>query len=154
MAEGRALVAAVPNVIEDDPQLALLLSVAAADLLGDVPAAASALHQSIGGERTIYEATWPDDLDPPSVNGDISGDGRLLAVAGAAGNRVEVHDIDAGGVVWSHEFALESPEDAEISAKFVNDDRELLVGVGWYDAESPQVPPEVGLHVFDAITVT
>lgn len=148
-AEGRALLAAVPEALEADPQAALLLALEANRRLEGDPAAIAALHDAIAAARTVYETTWPVEMP---IIGDLSPDGTLLVVAGRSGNRFEVHDVDAGEVVWHHEFAA---EELEIVPKFVNGGTELLVSVGWTPPperalETP--PPEVGMHVLDAAT--
>jgi len=109
-AEGRALLASVDSASEQDPQLALLLSISAADRLGEQPGAMSALHDTITAQRTVYETEWTGDLiNGFEVEGDLSADGRLLTIVGPAGNTVELHDTDRGTLLWVHEFDVERP---------------------------------------------
>ncbi len=150
-AEGRALLAAVPEALETDPQAALLLALEASRRLEGDTAAIAALHDSIAAARTIFETSWPVDM--PTA-GDLSPDGTLLAVAGRLGDSFEVHDIDAGGLAWRHEF---DSTDLVIVPKFVNAGTELFVSVGWTPPleQALDTPPsDVGFHIFDAATGT
>ena len=142
LAEGRAVVAAVPGFIDSDPQLSLLLSIEAARLLGDVPSVRAALRQSLAFQP-VYEEIDPaeEDFDRPigGLVGDISPDGRVLVSALSSGNSFEVRDVDFDVVHWSHRFDVGPAADYQVSVEFVNQGREILAGLGWYpDAIDPE----------------
>ncbi len=156
LAEGRALVAAVPNVIAEDSQLALLLSMAAGELLGNAPAVTTALHETIAAQRTVYQTEWAGSFTRDvEIGGDLSADGKLLAVVGPTGTTVHVHDVDDGGLLWSQVFDVEQPAEHQVMARFIGNGEELLLGLSWQPEmnralETPS--SELGFHVVDSRT--
>jgi WD40 repeat protein/DNA-binding SARP family transcriptional activator len=109
LARGRELAASALRVVDEDPELSLLLALEST-LLGDPsPEAIRAVRQALlthQAERTI---TWDDTElvragSASMFEGAISPDGRLLAVGGGAwggttGN-LELWDLEAGSRLW------------------------------------------------------
>lgn len=169
VAEGRALIAAMPQAAIADPQHALILAIEASERLGDVPIATTALHDAIAGESTVAEIRFDSDVTMVphagavigdtlagfNLDGDLSPDGSHLAVVGPFGDTVEVYRVDTGELTWAHSFGARPANEHRLMARFIGDGRELLVGVSWHPgAARAQATPfgALGFHVLDSAT--
>lgn len=171
IAEGRALLAALPQTLLADPQEALALAIGAAERLGEVAAVTTALHEVIGAQPTIANFNFESEvplahhraanvggrLPRFNLDGDISPDGRLVALVGAFGNTVELHRVDTAELVWSHTFDAEPAVEHRLMARFANGGEQLVIGVSWHPSTERAFadPSEaVGFHVLDVSTGT
>lgn len=154
-AQARRLLASSAEVVDRDPELALLLALEAAERLPDDPEAAAALHRSLAANRNVLSAAWPVE-DTVSTQVDMTDDGTTMAWAGQPGGLVEVRAVSSGEVHWQHDFGDQDGQDLVIRPRFVRGDRELLVTVQFSprdNAAAATPPPDaVGAHVFDVAT--
>ncbi len=155
LARSRGLAASAINVLDDDPELSVLLSMEAAKGADPAFESVSALHQALQSHRTIRTITWPDEwpMDPGTV-GSISPDGRYVAVSGA-GHQMAVWDLEVASdePIWT--FEVPYPDYAVIVPYFNTDGSHVIATVAWRSRieapeDWPAPPAEVGVHVFDS----
>jgi WD40 repeat protein len=147
----QTLVASAAAVVDDDPELALLLAtVGATKLEGDV-AAQAVLREAMSSARTLFSYPWTADADVRGVWGDLNGDGSRLAVGGDPSGTFVMVDVDSGEEMWR--FAP-SPAEAErtyTEAEFVFGDEFVIVNLGpmfWHDQGANPVDG-LGLYLLD-----
>jgi WD40 repeat protein/DNA-binding SARP family transcriptional activator/energy-coupling factor transporter ATP-binding protein EcfA2 len=114
LARSRELAASAIAVLDDDPELSLLLSLEAARGSDPSLQAVRAVHEAIREHRvlttiTVDETALTPTPDPTSVTAALSPDGRLLAIGGAAGGTagdpnaarsLEVWDVAGRRRLW------------------------------------------------------
>jgi DNA-binding SARP family transcriptional activator/WD40 repeat protein len=93
------------SIVEDDPELSLLLGMHALELAPDdediFPRRFfTAFREAVHASRTILHLTWDAAGEPVRHSGDISPDGRRLVLTTAA-YTVEVRDARTGEFEWS-----------------------------------------------------
>ena len=107
-ANGEALAAQALNLVDRDPELALLLAVQSLtiDLGGS---GISTAYAALIGDRQLFETTTPGDREPVRgvAVGGLHPDGHLLAVAASSGNGISVHEVDTGETRWTVSVADE-----------------------------------------------
>ncbi len=153
VADARRLLASSAEVLDRDPELALLLATEAAERLVGDPEAAAALHTASAANRTLRSLTWPVQ-GARNTQVDMTDDGATMVWAGQPGGLVELRDIESGEVHWQHDFGENNGGDLIVRPRFVSQDREVLVTVQFSPGENDrarQPPPgSVGVHVLDA----
>jgi DNA-binding SARP family transcriptional activator/WD40 repeat protein len=148
VAHSRELGASAVNVLDEDPELSVLLALQAAQIADPPLQSVSALHESLASHNKIFSYQWPVEREAVELMTAISPDGRLLA-ARADGSYIEVVEVDSGRKAWDREF----PEGAIVQFAFAPDGSNLLVTVGRESEEgSESLEAELGVHGFDAKT--
>jgi WD40 repeat protein len=146
VARAEALAAHATAQLDVDPELAVLLASEA--LAVDArPAAVNAMHTALQQHRTIFQVGVADDTDLTAVGG-LSPDGKLLAVASAFSDVLEVWDVDTGERAWSLSTADEPLK--ILNAGFTIDGADLVALVIGDFTQGNPAPAE--LRVFDAQT--
>jgi DNA-binding SARP family transcriptional activator/WD40 repeat protein len=150
IANSRELGASAINVLDEDPELSVLLSLQAAGIDNPPFESVSALHESLAAHHKVFTYQWPDDQEAAGdMSTRLSPDGTLIA-ANAGGSDIEVVNANSGDRLWSHEF----PNDAIVRIAFSPDGSTVVATVGW--AGTAETSPttalqdELGVHRFDA----
>ena len=139
-AQSEALAANAQAVLDEDPELSVLLAAQALEL-EPRPAALAAMHTAIQEHRTIFQAKPPTRGLGPAAGG-MSPNGKLLAVFGMFGTEMDVWDVDSGERVWG--VSTNEPI-VMIDAAFTVEGDQLLLYVG-----DQQEIVEFEIRVFDA----
>lgn len=143
------LVAEGGSVLDEDPELALLLGVTAAQMGTETTLAERALlHQALLDQRKVFAYEWPPDRGVGvDLEAALSPDGTTL-VAAAWGPYVEAWDLQRDERRWS----IELPESAVVMGPTFNvDGSEVMVSVAQMLPGS--IPEDqVGLLVLDVAT--
>jgi DNA-binding SARP family transcriptional activator/WD40 repeat protein len=131
-ARGHELVASAVSVLADDPSLAKLLAVAAAEVSEPTVDMLSALHQAYAADRVIHRYAWPAEHEVRFLTTDLHPDGRRLVASGmyaAPSAHLEVYDVEAGAVVW----AWDTGDPAIVIDRpfFTPDGTQVVAGVLW-----------------------
>ena len=151
IAESRELAASAINVLDEDPELSVLLALEAAGVADPPIESVSAIHESLAAHHKILTYQWPTDREGEDPFATLSPDGQLLA-ASSGGNYIEVVEVDSGERLWSNEF----DEGAIVGAAFSPDGSGLVATVGWLPSEESALDTdlndELGAHSFDART--
>jgi serine/threonine protein kinase/DNA-binding SARP family transcriptional activator/WD40 repeat protein len=156
LARSRELAAAAINVLDDDPELSVLLAIQAAEVSGGaVPIeSVSALHEALFNDRITYAHPWPEERAEDGGFSRISGDGRYLAITGLA-NYLEVWDLENDRQVWSVEY----PPDGFVVGDglyFSRDGSTLIAGVSRTGTpDRPAATPDgklPGIYIWDVAT--
>ena len=142
-------------MLDDDPELSVLLALQAAESGGaDVPVeSVSALHEAVLNNRLSYSHPWPEErIGDGGVNSPISEDGRYLATTWLA-NYLELWDIENDSQVWSLEF----PEGTLVGDGlfFSQDGSSLIGGASLQGQATGGAKPDdqqPGLYVWDVPT--
>ncbi len=150
IAESRELAASAINVLDEDPELSVLLALEAASVADPPLESVSAIHESLAAHHKIltYELPHQEAGEPFAT---LSPDGQLLATSGG-GNYIEVVAVESGERLWSREFA----EGAIVGHRL----QPRWLGFGGHRrmAAFRRVDPgsglngELGAHTFDART--
>jgi WD40 repeat protein len=157
LARSRELAASAINVLDDDPELSVLLALEAAVGADPTFESVSALREALQKHRTIRTVAWPEEWAWDGLlAGSISPDGHHLAVSGAR-NRLAVWDVqtDSDQPLWS--FEVPWPDYAVIIPYFNTDGSHVVATVAWFNVAEPadswpEPPPEEGVYVFDTAT--
>ena len=104
IAESRELAASAINVLDEDPELSVLLALQAAGIADPPIESVSAIHESLAAHHKILTYQLPTFLEELEPFATLSPDGHLLATSGG-GNYIEVVEVDSGERLWSREFA-------------------------------------------------
>ena len=151
IAESRELAASAINVLDEDPELSVLLALQAAGIADPPLESVSAIHESLAAHHKILTYQLPSNLEALEPFATLSPDGDLLATSGG-GNYIEVVEVDSGERLWSREFA----EGAIVGTAFSSDGSGLVATVGWFGSDKSSIDPalngELGAHRFDART--
>ncbi|HEU4917670.1 MAG TPA: WD40 repeat domain-containing protein, partial [Acidimicrobiia bacterium] len=152
IAHSRELGASAINVLDEDPELSVLLALEAAGISNPPFESVSALHESLAAHHKIFTYQWPGDREAGDLSTRLSPGGSLIA-ANAGGSYIEVVETDSGKRLWSHEFA----EGAIVRIAFSPDDSELVATIGWEPGSRDSVPPldlkaDLGVHRFEALS--
>ncbi len=132
LAHARELAAAAISVRDTDPELSILLSIAAHEAAPDGEAppreVVSVLHQTVRSSRMLVSRPWEADfgLSWSPLGGSLSPDGTLVAASGwsdtlqvwdaATGEvRWELRDDESGGWFWWPQF---SPDGSRLVVAF------------------------------------
>lgn len=161
LARSRELAAAAISVLDEDPTLSKLLSLASADIAEPPLESVSALHRAHAADRVTARYSWPDHIQPGwQLWAHPHPSGERLVAAGADGlglggftAHLEVVDIDTGDVVWSQD--VEHPEVALDRPRFTPDGSRVVGGALWESRTKTGPEPatdEVGVFVWDADT--
>ena len=156
LAQASRLATASVNVLEADPELALLLAVASANSGAELGSEQRrALHAAIDRHKTIHTI----DHSQPTIwatYARLSPDASKLAVTGDARAPLEVYALSSAGseFLWT---ADEIPAEWAIRTTFTADSKFVLAWAIWpvWDRSVPFEPddPTVGgLYVYDAET--
>jgi serine/threonine protein kinase/DNA-binding SARP family transcriptional activator/WD40 repeat protein len=148
LASARELAASAINVLDQDPELSVLLATEAAALAEPGFETVSALHEALYHDRLLWTAQWSGDLS--FFTGALSPDGTKLALTGIG--RVEVWDVEEGNLVWT----IDLPTELRITPFFSEDANEVVGLVGWPRLsevwENPPSDVEPGVYRWDAAT--
>ena len=151
IAESRELAASAINVLDEDPELSVLLALQAAGIADPPVESVSAIHESLAAHHKILTYQLPTYLEELEPFATLSPDGHLLATSGG-GNYIEVVEVDSGERLWSREFA----EGAIVGTAFSSDGSGLVATVGWFGGDKSSIDSalngELGVHRFDART--
>jgi DNA-binding SARP family transcriptional activator/WD40 repeat protein len=148
LARGRELVAQSVVVLETDPTLAKLLSLAAHDVTDEhTLEQLSVLHRAYAIDPVIARYTWPGDDSSVQLVTDLHPDGeRMLVAGGVAGptHALEMYDFERGESVWTWE--VDDEELGVVQARFTPDGEQAVAGVVWMpgdeaDARTPPLDP-------------
>jgi DNA-binding SARP family transcriptional activator/WD40 repeat protein len=152
VARSRELGASAINVLDEDPELSVLLALQAAGISDPPFESVSALHESLALHYKVFTYQWPSGQEVVDLSARISPDGNLIA-ANSGGSYIEVTNTTSDERLWSHTFA----EEAIVRIAFSPDGSSLVATVGWYPGPegsepSPTLKAELGAHRFDART--
>jgi WD40 repeat protein len=156
LAEASRLATASVNVLDDDPELSLLLALASANQGADLGfEQRRALHAAIDRDKSIGTiAHLPPDAWTTDAR--LSPDGTKVVIGGDARAPLEVHSISDRG---SPEFLWRAdiPEQWNTVGLFSPDGDVVLVAAFWpdWDKSTPDTPPDAsvaGLYMYDAET--
>ncbi|MDH3307337.1 MAG: hypothetical protein OEO77_07465, partial [Acidimicrobiia bacterium] len=140
LALARELAASAVNVLEEDPELAILLTLEAIDATPegiDQPTEViNALWQAIQEDRLVRVI---DTGYGGRTHAGLSGDGSLLAVSSEEGQSVALYSVPAGELLW--EYKEETTDSFYLA--FVSPDGEH-VAVGILDSTGIDVSREAG----------
>jgi DNA-binding SARP family transcriptional activator/WD40 repeat protein len=157
LADARALVASGAAVVDDDPELAVMLAVNGAAQLGEDVLALAVLRESLAASQTVLYHGPGNGAEQAGrdFSGDISMDGTRVAIGGSdpdGGGTVTVRDVDTGQVLWTRTVESVTGSIRVISPRFVSGGAEIAVGV-WYHQSPAEVElPDAGVHILDAET--
>jgi WD40 repeat protein/class 3 adenylate cyclase len=102
-ARSRELAASAINVLDEDPELSVLLAIEAIEAApGDDPPpreAVSALHDAVRSTRTLLSRGWDRSLPFNELDGVMSPDASLIAATGRAAT-LQAWDSATGNVAW------------------------------------------------------
>jgi WD40 repeat protein/DNA-binding CsgD family transcriptional regulator len=94
-AQARELYASAIAVVDEDPELSILLTLRAAALMAPNPEAVTNLHQAVQASRSLLQVQLTEPAIRPSNLGvALSPDGRTLYVSADSGS-VQVWDVDS-----------------------------------------------------------
>ena len=153
-AESKALAAASVGVLEDDPELSLLLALEAAERDELDADAIQAVRAAMAEHRSIASGVWEHPMLWTTWTR-MSPAGDLVAVGGAS-EALEVWDVGnlPSRKLWSIE---DIPAGYAVEPHFTTDGNYLTVSYIWLAGEDPRLPPEgpnpdleAGLHIYDA----
>ena len=151
IAASREMAASAINVLDEDPELSVLLALEAAGIADPPLESVSAIHESLAAHHKILTYQLPTNLEALEPFAKLSPDGHLLATSGG-GNYIEVVEVDSGERLWSREFA----EGAIVGTAFSSDGSGLVATVGWFGPDNSSIDPalngDLGVHRFDART--
>jgi WD40 repeat protein len=153
LARARELAVSAINVLEEDPELSVLLALLAADRADPPSVSVSVLHEALQSHRTMRAITWPEGWDIDTMAGSMSPDGRYLAASGAQ-HQMAVWDLTTAldDPIW--QFKVPWPDHARIIPYFTEDGSQVVATVAWFSLSDPvedwpEPPPEVGVYLFD-----
>ncbi len=154
LARSRELAASAINVLEEDPELSVLLASEAVSL-EQTQQAISVLHSALQQHRTVFAVDWPlDRLQFGLMWGSLSPDGQRLAMTGGL-DELEVWDIEnPDEPLWNR--TVDIPSTNLRFPFFTDDGSTVIVGAGWSffatgdSTPDPTVP--YGIYGFDAET--
>jgi WD40 repeat protein len=153
LARSRELAASAINVLDEDPELSLLLALEGASSSDPPIESVSAVHEALANHRKIFTYNWPAQRERNNdLDARLSPDGHTL-VAAAGSNYLEVVDIDSGERLWDREF----PGNGRARAAFTLDGSKVVVGYGWIAAPGMPRPDQatesaLGVHLLDMRT--
>ncbi len=155
LARSRELAASAIAVLDEDPELSVLLALEASTLADQPISATSALHEAMAAYRKTLAWQWPADEPAFVAQNDLSSDGSKMVITPFQGTGFKVIDAASGEEVWSWEVPVSPPSGYEINGVFINGGSEIAVGLGRLPEESPEdFPAEaeswLGVVVFDA----
>jgi len=154
LARSRELAASAINVLEEDPELSVLLASEAARI-EQTQQAISVLHTALQQHRTVYAVDWAlDRLLFGLMWGSLSPDGRLLAMTGGL-DELEVWDVsNPNEPLWSR--TVDIPGIWLRFPFFTADGSTVIVGAGWSGFFQGEPTPDpalpYGIYGFDAET--
>lgn len=159
LARSRELAASAINVLDDDPELSVLLALEAAE--GADPAFESvvALRSALQQHRAVRTMSWPEDWkEGIYLVGSMSPDGRYVAASGAR-HQMAVWDLESPSDEPLWRFEVPYPDHAVIVPYFSSDGTHVIATVAWFSdrfsgatQERTEPPPEVGVYVWDVRT--
>lgn len=159
LAQSRQLAAAAVSVVEQDPELSLMLALTSTAKGGITLESEKAIRGALRNHRTLfYREPAEDSTAFWSSNVALSPDGSLVAVTWVS-NRIEMWEVGSsnGEPLW----AMDLPEGSHIEGqRFTTDGHWLASGVYWWDIDEsdptiPELPPDgvqTGLFIWDAQT--
>lgn len=157
LARSRELAASAINVLDDDPTLSKLLSLAAAEIADPPLESISALHQAQATDPVVAMYRWPAGRASPwQLWADIDPTGERIVAAGIGGapsRYLEVTTVDDGSVLWSWEH--DQPEVAIDRPRFTEDGERVIAGVLWESTGDAGPAPSddlLGILVWDALS--
>lgn len=148
LAERRRLLANATAVLDEDPQLSLLLALAGMDDDGTLAADLTMLREIVAANRVLATHVW-DDGSVVETRGDLSPDGQRLVIGANPGNHVAMVDAVSGEQVWVFPVGAEAGL-THTDARFVTGGTEVLVNVGSSVESTGDVPQQVGVYVLNA----
>jgi serine/threonine protein kinase/DNA-binding SARP family transcriptional activator/WD40 repeat protein len=167
LARSRELAASAINVLDEDPELSVLLAIEAAKIANPPFEAVKALHEALRQDRIIQTIPWPSnrklrlgESGEEAFWGQLSPDGRMVVLGGGLGH-LEAHEVDHGKLAWSLDIAgskgLDVPTDGGVFLSrpvFTNDGSKVLAVADWSSKRHPNPPPDVklGIYEWDAAT--
>lgn len=155
-ARSAELSASARAALTEDPTLAKLLLLAAADLDEPDVNDLSLMHEVIREDRVVARYEFPDEHVFFNPWADLHPDGRLIAIGSRAGKRpsdyTEVYDLEARRTLWSYE--LSDPGMVLDGPFFIKGGAQLVFSVFWEPSVGTAEPPDegLGLFVFDTMT--
>jgi WD40 repeat protein/DNA-binding SARP family transcriptional activator/tRNA A-37 threonylcarbamoyl transferase component Bud32 len=98
LATSRELAASAIGVLDEDPELSILLALEAARGADPPPEAVKALHQAVQSSRSIFGAEVPHPDGVFGIGVAMTPDGETVATSGD-GQSVQLWDVDRGEVI-------------------------------------------------------
>lgn len=147
-AESQRLLANATAVMDEDPQLALLLALSGIEDATTQPADLTILRETMAANRVLATHEWEDGT-VTETRGDLSPDGSRIVIGADPGEHVSMLDAASGDEIWS--FPVDAgPGLTHTSAQFITGGTEVLVNVGSNVESIAEVPQQVGAYVLDA----
>jgi DNA-binding CsgD family transcriptional regulator/WD40 repeat protein len=148
------LAALARAALGDDPSVAKLLALSAAQSADSADGLMSLLRETWAADRIVYRYARPAEhalRAPPWI--DLDPTGRLIVSSAGfqppeRNDYIEVVDWQTDDVVWSEDLDDDS---VVIGPSFFSPDgSRVIAGVGWMPAEGDAVPPDsLGVHIWD-----
>jgi DNA-binding SARP family transcriptional activator/WD40 repeat protein/energy-coupling factor transporter ATP-binding protein EcfA2 len=166
-ARSHELATAAIGAIDDDPSLAKLLAVAAADTDEPTLAAVAALHETYAADPAVVR--WGFVGEVGVLDADISAAGDRIAAAGifqgdGAGWTLSVADVATGRTVWSRDLSTSGEASVALAEpRFTPDGQHVIAGVYWdpyswrrqpiaFDGVDEPTAELLGAHIWNATT--
>jgi WD40 repeat protein len=152
LARSRELAASAINVLDEDPELSLLLALEGASSSDPPIESVSAVHEALANHRKVFTYVWPEDEELQDLSTHLTPDGRRMVATG--GRRyIEVVDIDTGERLWGYRF----PGNGIVRATFTPDGSQVVATYGWSSgdgeaAPDPETKAQLGVHLIDTET--
>ena len=152
LARSRELAASAINVLDEDPELSLLLALEGASTSDPTIESVSAVHEALANHRKIFTYVWPEDEELQDLSTQLTPDGRRMVASGGR-NYIEVVEVDTGEKLWGHRF----PGNGIVRATFTPDGSEVVATYGWSSADGgaapdPETEAQLGVHLIDTET--
>ncbi len=167
LARSRELAASAINVLDEDPELSVLLAIEASKIAKPPFEAVKALHEALREDRTIRTIAWPSDRRLRTGNdgaklfwGQLSPDGRMVVLDGGLGH-LEAYEVGHGKLAWTKDIpgggglGIPADEGVFLSRPVFTDDGSMVLAVAdWSSAKHPEPPPDakLGIYRWDAAT--
>jgi WD40 repeat protein len=152
LARSRELAASAINVLDEDPELSLLLALEGASSSDPPIESVSAVHEALANHRKVFTYVWPEDEELQDLSTHLTPDGRRMVASGGR-NYIEVVDVDTGERLWGHRF----PGNGIVRATFTPDGSQVVATYGWSSedgqtAPDPETKAQLGVHLIDTET--
>ena len=155
LAHSRELAASAINVLDEDPELSVLLALQAASGADPTYESVAALHKALQSHRTVRTVTWPDEwpVFPGVIARSARTEGSWPSQEDSTSLQYGTWNADSQEPIWSVEVL--SPDYATIIPFFTSDGLRIVATVSWFSfsepaASWPEPPPETGVYVWDA----
>jgi WD40 repeat protein/DNA-binding SARP family transcriptional activator/tRNA A-37 threonylcarbamoyl transferase component Bud32 len=115
LAAAREMAASAISVLDEDPELSILLALEATKTADPPPEAVKALHQAVQASRSVFSANVDHPPEVLGIGVAMSPDGKTVATSGD-GRTVEIWDVDRGILLQT----LGQSREEEVARQYVN----------------------------------